>query len=397
MKKLRILVDARVGVGLGGGVETLVRGLAKGYAGMVNDKFEVVFLVNYGGSKLIQDQDPSGALQVVEVSAAERDGYSFGKLRSLLRLFKFYLGLPIPYKFVMQRDKVSEQLNPNLIHYTYQATFHTQIPFVYHPHDLQHKYFPGNFSLLARIFRDANYSLMCQQSSAIAVSSKWVKDDLVRFYSIQADKIRVIHLAPLTQDSIKVFSFPIRDESIEEKDEPNFLLYPAVNWPHKNHLNLFLAVKECNKAGVNIRIVCSGRVLDRFRNPNDLAFSLGIGNQIITLGHVGRELLDFLYDNARAVVIPTKFEAASFPIYEAQSKGKAVACSSVTSLPEQVGDSALLFDPDNVNQIAMALQDLWLRDDLVRRLEILSKRNLANLAWDLTCKDFLSLYEEVLK
>lgn len=396
MKKQRILVDARVGVGLGGGVETLVRGLAKGYAGMVSEKFEVIFLVNFGGSKLIKDQDPSGSLQVVEVSAAEREGYSFRKLRSLLRLFKFYFGLPIPYRYVMQRDKVSEQLNPNLIHYTYQATFYTKIPFVYHPHDLQHKYFPGNFSFLARLFRDANYSLMCQQSSAIAVSSKWVKEDLVRFYSIPVNKIRVIHLAPLTQVSIKAFSYPIRDESIEKKGEPDFLLYPAVNWPHKNHLNLFLAVKECNEAGVNIRIVCSGRVLDRFRNPNELASSLGIGNQIITLGHVGRELLDFLYDNSRAVVIPTKFEAASFPIYEAQSKGKAVACSSVTSLPEQVGDSALLFDPDDVNQIAMALQDLWLKDDLVRKLEILSKRNLANSSWDLTCENFLSLYGDIL-
>ena len=77
------------------------------------------------------------------------------------------------------------------------------------------------------------------------------------------------------------------------------------------------------------------------------------------LGHVCQELLDEIYYRASAVVVPTKFEAASFPIYEAQARGKAVACSNATSLPEQVKDSALIFDPENITEIAEVIRDIW--------------------------------------
>jgi glycosyltransferase involved in cell wall biosynthesis len=396
MTKVRVLIDARVGVGLGGGVETLVRGLAKGYAEKASEKFEIIFLVNPGSSKLISEQDPDGKLQIFESNINLRKHLIVKKIRSFLRLIKYFFKIPISNRFTMQRDEVSEKFNPSIIHYTYQATFYTDIPYVYHPHDLQHKYFPSNFSILARVFRDANYSLMCKQASAIAVSSNWVKDDLINFYNLPADKIAVIPLAPLIDVSTESKSISVQKKEIVKGSEPTFLFYPAVNWPHKNHTNLFRAVKICQEAGVNVRVVCSGRILNRFPDPNETAESLGISSNVVTLGHVGQELLFLLYEYARAVIIPTMFEAASFPIYEAQSKKKAVACSFVTSLPEQVGDSAVLFDPDDPAQIAQVIRELWLNDNLILELETLSKKNIANISWKYTSEKFYSLYTTVL-
>jgi len=65
------------------------------------------------------------------------------------------------------------------------------------------------------------------------------------------------------------------------------------------------------------------------------------------------------------VVIPTKFEAGSFPMLGGLSGGCAVACSRVTSLPEQAAGAALIFDPDNPREIADAILQIW-RDPALR-------------------------------
>ena len=66
-----------------------------------------------------------------------------------------------------------------------------------------------------------------------------------------------------------------------------------------------------------------------------------------------------MYALCRGVVVPTKFEAASGPVFEAFLAGAATACSNVTSLPEQAGDGALLFDPDDDAEIARVIELLW--------------------------------------
>jgi len=74
---------------------------------------------------------------------------------------------------------------------------------------------------------------------------------------------------------------------------------------------------------------------------------------------------------AAAVLVPTKFESLSLPVWEAFAAGTPVACSRINSLPEQVDGAGLLFDPDNPREIASAVRRLWedetLRADLVRK------------------------------
>jgi len=91
-------------------------------------------------------------------------------------------------------------------------------------------------------------------------------------------------------------------------------------------------------------------------------------------------------------VIPTKFEAGSFPVWEAFSAGVPVACSNITSLPEQAGEAALLFSPDRHDEIADAVRRLWTDEDLRKNLIGLAKSKISNLSWEKTARLFRSQY-----
>ena len=105
--------------------------------------------------------------------------------------------------------------------------------------------------------------------------------------------------------------------------------------------------------------------------------------------------LQCLYRLSRGVVIPTKFEAASFPLWEAFLARVPAACSTVTSLPEQAGDAALSFDPDSSDEIANALRSLW--SDKVLRAKLIDRgrENVSRLSWEQTARIFRAHYRHI--
>jgi glycosyltransferase involved in cell wall biosynthesis len=105
--------------------------------------------------------------------------------------------------------------------------------------------------------------------------------------------------------------------------------------------------------------------------------------------------LQALYARATAVVIPSRFEAASFPIWEAFRAGVAVACSNVTSLPEQAGDAALIFDPDDITGMAACIEQLWTNPTLRRTLVERARERVAGYTWDRTARLFRAHYRRI--
>jgi glycosyltransferase involved in cell wall biosynthesis len=170
-----------------------------------------------------------------------------------------------------------------------------------------------------------------------------------------------------------------------------FLFYPAQTFPHKNHLAVVeaLALLRRNE-NLSIPFVSSGYRIAFSETIRSRAQSLGLDVQLV--GFVTPMELQCLYRLARAVVIPSRFEAASFPLWEAQLAGVPAACSNLTSLPLQGGDSILLFDPDRPAEIAQAVARLWidegLRETLIRR----GQKSVERFTWERTARIFRAHY-----
>jgi len=112
-----------------------------------------------------------------------------------------------------------------------------------------------------------------------------------------------------------------------------------------------------------------------FKNIREHINKNKLNEQVSFLGFVSIAELYSLYIYSDLVVIPTLYEAGSFPLIEAMSLKKPVICSNVTSLPETIGDNRFVFNPDNEIEMAKMILDM-LENKELRSLNIEnSKKN----------------------
>ena len=95
---------------------------------------------------------------------------------------------------------------------------------------------------------------------------------------------------------------------------------------------------------------------------------LGAENHVSLVGYVSDRAKLELYRRARALVMPTFYGPTNIPPLEAFELGCPVAASGIYGMPEQLGDAALLFDPESVSEIRDAVERLWADDEVCATL-----------------------------
>jgi glycosyltransferase involved in cell wall biosynthesis len=380
MKPTHVAVDARIVPGSSGGIETVVEGLALGLSQLNQNDIRVTFVTYKGVDEWIQPYLREG-ITVYQVDTP-------GRSHSLRRKTRFWAVRPSAgsYGVLPPADATFDRIDPDVIHFPFQTGYRVRKPFIYHPHDLQHRHLPEHFSKRQRAGRNVVYGDLCRRASAIAVGTSWVKKDLVDYFDLDPNRIFVVPLAP---------GSPTRTApgqgQLPSGIPKDYAFYPAVSWPHKNHKNLFLAIKELRALGTPVPLVLTGS-RHGLVDLRALASSIGVQDLVHDLGYVGADELECLAKNSRLTVIPTLFEAASFPIWEAFLAGSPVVSSNVTSLPRQVGDAGLIFDPNSPKEIARAISDVWHNPDLARRLSDLGKLRVSSFTWKSSAIHFSALY-----
>ena len=99
-----------------------------------------------------------------------------------------------------------------------------------------------------------------------------------------------------------------------------------------------------------------------------LVSELGLGERVKLAGVVPDEDLPFFYSAAQLFIFPSFYEGFGFPPLEAMACGTPVVCSNVSSLPEVVGDAALLAAPTDVVALADAMRQILALPELAQEL-----------------------------
>jgi glycosyltransferase involved in cell wall biosynthesis len=160
----------------------------------------------------------------------------------------------------------------------------------------------------------------------------------------------------------------------------SFIYYPARPWPHKNHERLFAALAALRSERPDLRLVLTGAGHDRTALPDGVE----------TLGDAPLGERISLYRRAAAVVFPSLYEGFGLPPIEAMACGCPVAASRAASLPEVVGDAAVLFDPYEPESIAAGIVEAL---DRATELATLGLERAAFFTWDATARAHDRVYD----
>lgn len=257
-------------------------------------------------------------------------------------------------------DSLCVQFNIDVIHCPHQFIPVTnKAKLITTLHDIQEIHFPEYFTAEVRAYRANAYLDFVRRADLVIVSYDHVKQDLVKYFAVPEHKLGILLLK---MDQLWFDKYPLSFKkaltSIQLPEQ--FLLYPANTWKHKNHIGLLNALHMAReKFNVAINIVCTGHKTEHYTAIDGVVKRLGLQNQVLFTGVVDEETLWSLYRSCRGVVIPTLYEAGSFPLYESILMNVPVICSNVTSLPETIGSDNFVFDPFNEKEMAETMISLW--------------------------------------
>ncbi len=402
-KKLRIGINAQIPASSGtGGIETVLRVLTS--LGQLEGDEEYVFIGHWADADwmqpLLSERQKIVRAPRPEVPTEPNLKKNFKRVVSPLlpvaRKVRNFLNPPQNQFFVPTSDGFYENLNCDVIHFPYQDYVYCRVPTVYNPHDLQHLQYPQFFSPEEIERREIVYPAACRAAQTVAVASQFIKQDIVEKYNIEAGKIQVI---PWSPPELRLGDFAkIDGDSLLEKygcPPRPFALYPAMTWEHKNHLRLLEAVALLReRENLTINIVCTGSKNSFYPRIEQRLRELNLENQIRFTGIVEYNELSVFYRQAQFIVVPTLYEAASGLLFEAWQHDAAAACSSVTSLPEQAADAALLFDPFSVEAIADALKKMATDEKLRSTLRANGAKRLQDFSLERTAKSYRAVYRK---
>jgi glycosyltransferase involved in cell wall biosynthesis len=167
--------------------------------------------------------------------------------------------------------------------------------------------------------------------------------------------------------------------------------------PRKNHRRLlaaYAAVKA--RLGQTYPLALAGGAGWLLDDLEQSIADLGLQQDVLLLGYVDDEALQWLYENCFALVYPALFEGFGLPVLEAMTLGAPVVTSNVTSLPEITGDAALLVDPFDECALGAVMERLQTEPELRARLQAEGAARAQQFGWERAARAVLDLYSVAL-
>ena len=226
-------------------------------------------------------------------------------------------------------------------------------------HDLQHIYFPNNFNILRRKYREFSYKLSMNKSDLIQASSNFIKKNILESYpDIKKRKIIKIN------ESVDLKFF-----YQTKKKKRKVVFFPAYYWPHKNHkfiISCFKKIIYDLKVDCKL-IMCGGNFDTQARILNKVYKN---DSMIIHLGLINKKKLRQLYQTSTLVLSTASYESSSLTILEAAACGTAILASNIPPNIELKKNLKInLYKLNNEDLFISSFLKIW-NDPLLRNKNI---------------------------
>jgi len=260
--------------------------------------------------------------------------------------------------------------------------------------DLSFLRFPDAFRRANRTYLRIFTPLSARRARRVIAISEHTKRDVVRFLSIPADRVDVIHCGvdaafhPRPGEEVQAFR---QRRGLPER----FILFVGTLEPRKNVQRLVEAYAQIRDLGAGLVLVGGKGWLyeDIFASVE----RLGLSDAVLFAGYVPAEELPLWYSAADLFVFPSLYEGFGLPPLEAMACGTPVISSNAASLPEVIGEAGLMVAPQDVEGLAAAMRRVLTDRDLRAQLREQGLQQARRFSWEKTARQTVEVYRQVLE
>lgn len=296
-----------------------------------------------------------------------------------------------------------KQLQCDLVHIPnlFSAPRAIPCPYVMTVHDmLEHMTRPRGGLWESFYFQLTRRAL--KKAARIFAVSNFTRNEIEKLFDIPPNRIEVVYNA-IDERFLRGHATAADRELIAQRYQVTypFLLYAGRISPHKNVVRMieaFSALKtelEKDHAYPDLKLIIIGDDLSGNPDLRRTVIRSGVQNDVRFLGFIPIEVLRIFYDGAKVFVFPSLYEGFGLPPLEAMAHGTPVVTSNVSSLPEVVGNAAVLVNPENVFEIMRALHRVLMDKTLRDRMKERGYRQAQKFSWEISVRRVLDVYRAV--
>ena len=275
-------------------------------------------------------------------------------------------------------------------------------PYVMTVHDmLEHMSRPRQQGVWRSLYFQMTKRVLAGAARIFAVSN-FTRNEIEKLFEIPLNHIEVVYNA-IDERFLHGHASAADRALIAQRYQVSypFLLYAGRISPHKNVLRLieaFSALKtelEKDQLWPDLKLIIIGDDLSGNPDLRRTVVRSGVQNDVRFLGFVPIEVLRIFYDEAKVFVFPSLYEGFGLPPLEAMAHGTPVITSNISSLPEVVGNAAVLVNPENVFEIMRALHRVLTDRTLRDRMKERGYQQAMRYSWDISVRRILDVYRSV--
>lgn len=264
-------------------------------------------------------------------------------------------------------------------------------------HDMVYKAFPETVRGRTRFMLETGLKKSMRRADIIITDSEFSKSEIVKYFPKYSKKIRVVPCG-VDCNRFKPCENPETIYKVKKslKINGDYFLYVGTIEPRKNLVRLIKAYKVFTKHVENPpKLVLAGAKGWLCNDIYKLVKQLNLEKKVIFTKYVSYEDMPPLICGAMSFVFPSLYEGFGIPPLEAMACGVPVLTSGEASIPEVVGDCAVICDAYSVKSIAKGLYQLYKNPDLRYKLSKSGLERSKLFTWEHSAEKLYSVYKEL--
>ncbi|MBE6841404.1 MAG: glycosyltransferase family 4 protein [Ruminococcus sp.] len=301
--------------------------------------------------------------------------------------------IPVPYSlFFGKKSELTHFFNyiiPPFVHGKKVVTIH----------DMVVKAYPETVRFRTKHLLNTGMKKSMKRADVIITDSEFSKSEIEKYFPQYSHKVQVVYCG-VNSDKF----YPVEDKSVVEKVkrsldiEGEYFLYLGTIEPRKNLERLIEAYSLLLKKDENVpRLVMAGGKGWLNSNIYQKVVELKLEKYVQFTKYIPDEDLCPLINGATAFVFPSIYEGFGMPPLEAMACGVPVVCSKEASLPEVVGDCAVMIDAYDPQSIADGMYRIYSDKALAEELRVRGLQRAKEFTWHRFSEKLHGIYEAVLK